>query len=122
MTFSEVRKVKLLKKILLATAFLSSSVSLNTWADTAMSWNLARDMYLMTEAAPAGSPWSFMQNKSGVNVSANYTLFPTFQGGHAMASQPPAGGTMLREPGFPFPTQISPSRVQVPVSYSSGAT
>ncbi|SIR87750.1 hypothetical protein SAMN05428955_0243 [Pseudomonas sp. 7SR1] len=81
MTFSEVRKVKLLKKILLATAFLSSSVSLNTWADTAMSWNLARDMYLMTEAAPAGSPWSFMQNKSGVNVSANYTLFPTFQGG-----------------------------------------
>lgn len=56
MTFSEVRKVKLLKKILLATAFLSSSVSLNTWADTAMSWNLARDMYLMTEAAPAGSP------------------------------------------------------------------
>ena len=48
--------MKLLKKILLATAFLSSSVSLNTWADTAMSWNLARDMYLMTEAAPAGSP------------------------------------------------------------------
>lgn len=73
--------MKFLKKILLATAFLSSFVSLNGWADTALSWNLARDMYLMTEAAPAGSPWSFMQNKSGVNASANYTLFPSFQAG-----------------------------------------
>ncbi|MFC6571109.1 hypothetical protein ACFQDJ_05920 [Pseudomonas brassicacearum] len=57
--------MELLKKILLATAFLSSFVSLNSWADTALSWNLARDMYLMTEAAPAGSPWSFMQTNRG---------------------------------------------------------
>ncbi|MBC3383696.1 hypothetical protein [Pseudomonas sp. SWRI179] len=71
--------MKLLQKILMATVFLSSFVSLSAMADTALSWNLARDMYLMTEAATAGSPWSFMQNKSGVNASANYTLFPTFQ-------------------------------------------
>lgn len=69
--------MKLNKKLLLATAFLSSLVSMNTFA-AAQSWNLARDMYIATEASPPGSPWSFMQNKTAVNASANYTLFPTF--------------------------------------------
>ncbi|WP_122665489.1 hypothetical protein [Pseudomonas viridiflava] len=69
--------MKLYKKLLLVTALLSSFVSVNTWA-AAQSWNLARDMYIATEAAPPSSPWSFMQNKTAVNASANYTLFPTF--------------------------------------------
>ncbi|WP_263264048.1 hypothetical protein [Pseudomonas sp. RIT-PI-S] len=70
--------MKLPKKLLLSTVLLSSFASVNSWADTAMSWNLARDMYLMTVAAPANSPWAFLENKSGVNASANYTPFPTF--------------------------------------------
>ncbi|TWC11006.1 hypothetical protein FBY06_1527 [Pseudomonas sp. SJZ085] len=70
--------MKLSNKLLLTIAFLSSFVTLSSRADTALSWNLARDMYLMTEQAPAGSPWSFMQNKTAVNASANYTLLPTF--------------------------------------------
>ncbi|MCE0461531.1 hypothetical protein [Pseudomonas uvaldensis] len=70
--------MQLSKKLLLAIGLLSSFISLNSRADTALSWNLARDMYLMTEQSPAGSPWSFMQNKTTVNASANYTLLPTF--------------------------------------------
>ena len=69
--------MKLHKTLLLATALLLPLASVNTWA-AAQSWNLARDMYIATEAASPGSPWSFMQNKTAVNASANYTLFPTF--------------------------------------------
>lgn len=65
------------KKILLTTALLSSLASINTMAAT-QSWNLARDMYLMTDGISVGSPWSFMQNKTAVNASANYTPFPLY--------------------------------------------
>lgn len=71
-------KPVLFNQLLLAIGLLSSFVSLNSRADNALSWNLARDMYLMTEQAPAGSPWSFMQNKTTVNASANYTPLPSF--------------------------------------------
>lgn len=69
--------MKLYKNLLLATALLLSLASLNTFA-AAQSWNLARDMYIATEAAPAGSAWSFMQNKTAVKLAANYTAMPTF--------------------------------------------
>ena len=53
--------------------------SMSAFADTAMSWNLARDVILAKESAPPGSPWSFMQNFSGVNKAENYILLPYFK-------------------------------------------
>ncbi|MCO8160658.1 hypothetical protein NRB16_28360 [Pseudomonas sp. LJDD11] len=69
--------MKLIKNILLATAFMSSIASMNTWA-AAQSWNLARDMYLMKESAPAGSPWAFLQSAPGGGLSSGYTPLPSF--------------------------------------------
>ncbi|WP_097302104.1 hypothetical protein [Pseudomonas chlororaphis] len=48
-------------------------------ADTAMSWNLARDVILAKESSPPGSTWSFMQNSSGVNKAENYSALPYFK-------------------------------------------
>ncbi|MDO7900414.1 hypothetical protein ACE1YR_01825 [Pseudomonas sp. K1(2024)] len=70
--------MKNLKALAIAIPLLSATAVSSAWAATAQSWNLARDMYLMTEAKPAGSPWSFLQNKSSVNAEANYTPFPSF--------------------------------------------
>lgn len=70
--------MKRMKTVILAAMLAVSAAASSAWAATAQSWNLARDMYLMTESAPAGSPWSFMQNKGASNVPANYTLLPTF--------------------------------------------
>lgn len=70
--------MKFLKTAILAASLAASAAASSAWAATSQSWNLARDMYLMTESAPAGSPWSFMQNKGASNVPANYTLLPTF--------------------------------------------
>lgn len=70
--------MKYLKATILTAALAASAASSSVWAATAQSWNLARDMYLMTEGAPAGSPWSFMQNKGASNVPTSYTLLPTF--------------------------------------------
>lgn len=53
--------------------------SMSAFADTAMSWNLARDVILAKESAPPGSPWSFMQNSSGVSKAENYILLPYFK-------------------------------------------
>ena len=69
--------MKLIKNILLAAAFMSSLGSINTWA-AAQSWNLARDMYLMKESAPADSPWAFMQSAPGGGLSSGYTPLPSF--------------------------------------------
>lgn len=70
--------MKLLKPALIGVALILSLVASATWAATAQSWNLARDAYLMTESAPAGSAWSFLQNKTAVDAAANYTPFPSF--------------------------------------------
>ncbi|MCO8163345.1 hypothetical protein NJC38_14375 [Pseudomonas sp. 21LCFQ010] len=69
--------MKRIKSVALSGAMIFSLFCHNIWAANAQSWNLARDMYLMTEKSPAGSPWAFMQNKTAVNAAANYTLFPT---------------------------------------------
>ncbi|MET0611317.1 MAG: hypothetical protein ABWZ39_08655 [Pseudomonas caspiana] len=77
--------MKLFKTLLLATTLLSSFISVNTWA-AAQSWNLARDMYLMKESAPAGSTWAFMQSAAGGGSSANYTAMPSFAADQCGAS------------------------------------
>ncbi|MCO8170146.1 hypothetical protein NJC40_20495 [Pseudomonas sp. 21LCFQ02] len=69
--------MKLHNKLLLAMALVSSLASVNAMAAT-QTWNLARDMYLMDNGIPAGSPWSFMRNTTATSVSANYTAFPLF--------------------------------------------
>lgn len=53
--------------------------SMSAFADTAMSWNLARDVLLAKESSPAGFTWTFMQNTSGVNKADNYVLLPYFK-------------------------------------------
>lgn len=70
--------MKKFKPTLVALTLLCSVMAPAAWAATAQSWNLARDMYIATQSAAADSPWTFMQNKSGVNAPANYTLLPTF--------------------------------------------
>ena len=64
------------KNILLMSLFALIGISLNVSAETAMSWNLARDVMLAKESVVANSPWTFMQNTSGVNKPENYTLLP----------------------------------------------
>ncbi|QIH09501.1 MULTISPECIES: hypothetical protein [unclassified Pseudomonas] len=54
-------------------------ISMNASADTAMSWNLARDVILAKESSPPGSTWTFMQNSSGVNKAENYVQLPYFK-------------------------------------------
>ncbi|MBX8547079.1 hypothetical protein K5D53_20860 [Pseudomonas cichorii] len=70
--------MKKIKRTLMLGMLMLSGLSLNSFADTAMSWNLARDMLLAKESAPAGFPWAFMQNTTTVNEAANYTLTPNF--------------------------------------------
>lgn len=70
--------MKFLKTAILAAALAASAAASSAWAATAQSWNLARDMYIATESAAPGSPWAFMQNKTAQNLSANYTMMPTF--------------------------------------------
>lgn len=72
------KHMNMLKTAVFAAAIACSAVTSSAWASTAQSWNLARDMYLMTESAPGGSPWSFLQNKTAVNTETNYTPFPSF--------------------------------------------
>ncbi|QEN46350.1 hypothetical protein [Pseudomonas protegens] len=67
------------KNILLMSLFALIGISLNVSAETAMSWNLARDVILAKESVVANSPWTFMQNTSGVNKPENYTLLPFFK-------------------------------------------
>ncbi|MDD1016894.1 hypothetical protein [Pseudomonas rubra] len=53
--------------------------STNAFADTAMSWNLAKDTIMAKESSPAGFAWAFMQNSSGVNKAENYIALPNFK-------------------------------------------
>lgn len=69
--------MKLAKNLLLLTALLTSLMSANTWA-AAQSWNLARDMYLMKDRFPAGSPWAFMESAPGGGASSGYVDMPSF--------------------------------------------
>ncbi|WP_422777187.1 hypothetical protein ACOXXE_05800 [Pseudomonas mediterranea] len=57
---------------------LFSGVSINAWAETAMSWNLAKDVIFTKERVSSSSPWAFMENTSGVNNPENYILLPSF--------------------------------------------
>ncbi|BCQ59801.1 MULTISPECIES: hypothetical protein [Pseudomonas] len=50
------------KNILLMSLFALIGISFNVSAETAMSWNLARDVMLAKESVVANSPWTFMQN------------------------------------------------------------
>jgi hypothetical protein len=71
----------LMKKIIIASLlglFLFSGVSVSAWAETAMSWNLAKDVIFAKERVATGSPWGFMENTSGVNNPENYILLPSF--------------------------------------------
>lgn len=70
--------MKKFKPTLVALTLLCSAMTPGAWAATAQSWNLARDMYIATQSTAADSPWAFMQNKTGLNVPANYTPLPTF--------------------------------------------
>ncbi|TWC06449.1 MULTISPECIES: hypothetical protein [unclassified Pseudomonas] len=57
---------------------LFSGMSINAWAETAMSWNLAKDVIFAKERVSPSSPWAFMENTSGVNNPDNYVLLPSF--------------------------------------------
>lgn len=70
--------MKKIKSALILLAVVLSSASMNSWADTAKSWNLAKDMIFAKEASPPNFPWAFMQNASGTQLAANYTLLPNF--------------------------------------------
>ncbi|MDV9034387.1 hypothetical protein Q7C30_020035 [Pseudomonas sp. RAC1] len=70
--------MKIAKSIVLSAVLFCGVNAPPLWAATAQSWNLARDMYIATERAAPGSPWSFMQNKTAQSLSANYTPLPTF--------------------------------------------
>ncbi|WP_421547951.1 hypothetical protein [Pseudomonas sp. QD4] len=68
-----------IKAVLLLSLFSLMSISINSWADTALSWNLARDVIFIKENPATNSPWTFMQNASGLNKPENYTLLPYFK-------------------------------------------
>jgi hypothetical protein len=70
-----------MKKITVASLlslFVFSGVSVSALAETAMSWNLAKDVIFAKERVATGSPWGFMENTSGVNNPDNYILLPSF--------------------------------------------
>lgn len=46
-------------------------------AGKALSWNLSRDMMIGITTNPTGV-WAFMQNTSGIDQPANYTLLPQY--------------------------------------------
>jgi len=70
-----------MKKIIVASLlglFMFSGFSVSAWAETAMSWNLAKDVIFAKERVTTASPWGFMENTSGVNNPDNYILLPSF--------------------------------------------
>lgn len=71
--------MKKIKTALLLSLFSLMGISMNSWADTVQSWNLARDVIFIKESPAPSSPWTFMQNASGTNKPENYTLLPFFK-------------------------------------------
>ncbi|WP_430443059.1 MAG: hypothetical protein ACQZ2J_20130 [Pseudomonas piscis] len=81
--------------------FALFGISMSALADTAMSWNLARDALLAKESSPAGFTWTFMQNASGVNKAENYVPLPYFKA-DTCNNLPATCWTRPPEPTFQF--------------------
>jgi len=64
-------------KILGLASVLALTFGNTATAGKALSWNLSRAMMTGITSNPKGA-WTFMQNTSGIDNPANYTLLPTY--------------------------------------------